>query len=674
LHHAVKNGASKDIIRCLIESSPESITVQDNHMNAPLHAYLKNEKLEGSLSSSIISMLLSPTVASLVDRKNRTSLHLAVIAKKIIRLKALRMIIDANRNSLLAKDSHGRTPLHIAFLEESVGMDILKLLLQDPIQSGIHHRAAMVEDNLGKLPLQFACENGISNEQELSALIEAHPMSIIATDSKGRSPLHALFINKKVAKSVSVATVLALLAGHGDFDGQCTVKMEDEYSSLPIHYAVKNGAASEVIAMLIETQPESACIPNGDGDLPIHLIFSRRNEIIEDGGEPLDFLQMLIRPVSLSREACKTSGSAGSMYPIHIACNYFLSLDIYENILRSYPKCAKMKNSEGLLPLEVFQSQKSNVKNESDASIFMTIQVEIFARNTNIDQFKRNDSLLESIVSRIQSEISNDGVLSETSIILWVWLCSYDNPDDENDNYTDTVDEIFNSIDRDLFNDLLSIKDDHGSSINDIACSKVKTLIQKHYYFVGKFIFEPVPPIHRSHDNVIVGAFLINLNDNGELSSEISKPVVIKFMMKSDSYRREVESRSVFDDNLTDNVVHILFHFSLDGNRVDDIRFKNDIQDEKLLEPLVAQGIDLQYYRSAIVMERGMCDVEDEFNHSLFTKADTVKCLKQVGKALLTFHDHGQCKFHCFIHTKVITYSFFKSVYLLQIWSMVMLH
>jgi len=83
LHHAVKNGALKEVIRCLIESSPESITVQDNHKNAPFHAYLKNEKLEGSLSSSIISMLLSPRVASLVDHKNRTSLHLEVIAKKI---------------------------------------------------------------------------------------------------------------------------------------------------------------------------------------------------------------------------------------------------------------------------------------------------------------------------------------------------------------------------------------------------------------------------------------------------------------------------------------------------------------------------------------------------------------------------------------------------------------
>ena len=83
LHHAVKNGASKEVIRCLIESSPESMTVQDNHKNAPLHAYLKNEKLEGSLSSSTISMLLSPIVASSVDRKNRTSLYLAVIAKKL---------------------------------------------------------------------------------------------------------------------------------------------------------------------------------------------------------------------------------------------------------------------------------------------------------------------------------------------------------------------------------------------------------------------------------------------------------------------------------------------------------------------------------------------------------------------------------------------------------------
>jgi len=48
--------------------------------------------------------------------------------------------------------------------------------------------------------------------------METHPMSIIATDSKGRSPSHALFLNKKVAKSVSVATVLALLADHGDFE------------------------------------------------------------------------------------------------------------------------------------------------------------------------------------------------------------------------------------------------------------------------------------------------------------------------------------------------------------------------------------------------------------------------------------------------------------------------
>jgi len=83
LHHAVKNGASKEVIRCLIESSPESMTVQYNHKNTPLHAYLKNEKLEGSLSSSIISILLSARVASLVDRKNRTSLHLAVIVNKL---------------------------------------------------------------------------------------------------------------------------------------------------------------------------------------------------------------------------------------------------------------------------------------------------------------------------------------------------------------------------------------------------------------------------------------------------------------------------------------------------------------------------------------------------------------------------------------------------------------
>jgi len=166
------------------------------------------------------------------------------------------MIIDENRNSLLAKESHGRTPLHIVFLEESVCMDVLKLLLQDAIQNGLRYRAAMVEDNLGKLPLPFACENGITNKPELASLMEAHPMRIIATDSKGRSPLHALFLNKKVAKSVSVATALALLAGHGNFDRQCTVKLEDEYLSLPIHYAVKNGAASDVIAVLIETQPE----------------------------------------------------------------------------------------------------------------------------------------------------------------------------------------------------------------------------------------------------------------------------------------------------------------------------------------------------------------------------------------------------------------------------------
>mmetsp|Transcript_8743 Transcript_8743/g.10098 ORF Transcript_8743/g.10098 Transcript_8743/m.10098 type:complete len:1855 (+) Transcript_8743:175-5739(+) len=158
LHHAVKNGATKEIIAYLIKSYPSSVCQIDCsgrtalHWNFGANGDQLTSKTGGTIpmhhsyrSSSIITMLLqrdpsqSYNVAPMKDLNakgelHRTPLHYAVelLAKNIvdplpanettgeassscITLKSLKSLVEADELALITKDSLGQTPLHVLF-------------------------------------------------------------------------------------------------------------------------------------------------------------------------------------------------------------------------------------------------------------------------------------------------------------------------------------------------------------------------------------------------------------------------------------------------------------------------------------------------------------------------------------------------------------------------------
>ena len=102
--------------------------------------------------------------------------------------------------SKTATDRRKRTPLHFALGERAASPDIISVLSS----SG----AAQVPDEIGMLPLHYACAFGAS-EEVLYVLAEAYPDAITARDSRQRTPLHFALSNAE-QKSIPAAVRLLL--------------------------------------------------------------------------------------------------------------------------------------------------------------------------------------------------------------------------------------------------------------------------------------------------------------------------------------------------------------------------------------------------------------------------------------------------------------------------------
>jgi len=109
-------------------------------------------------------------------------------------------LADAYPESKTTTDRRGRTPLHFALGDKPASPDVIVLLSS----SG----AAAYPDEIGMLPLHYACAFGAS-EDILFALTDAYPEAIRARDSRKRTPLHFALSNAG-RKTVPAAVRLLL--------------------------------------------------------------------------------------------------------------------------------------------------------------------------------------------------------------------------------------------------------------------------------------------------------------------------------------------------------------------------------------------------------------------------------------------------------------------------------
>uniref|UniRef100_A0A7S4V4K6 Ion transport domain-containing protein n=1 Tax=Ditylum brightwellii TaxID=49249 RepID=A0A7S4V4K6_9STRA len=214
-----------DIVRKLIDCSPETVTWDNSSGQLPLHhacAY--------GASYDVISLLERSYPASTV-----------------------------------AKDNRGRTPLHFAFtatvknngdgddgnVDRNDFCDTVRLLSD----SG----AAFVGDENGMLPMHYACAYGTS-AAALQILFDTHPNSIFANEDKGRTPLHFAMVNAHRPMSPSV---VAFLLSVKDTD---IINIPDNSGDLPLslfakavsfdpYAAEKNENAFKCLELYINAKP-----------------------------------------------------------------------------------------------------------------------------------------------------------------------------------------------------------------------------------------------------------------------------------------------------------------------------------------------------------------------------------------------------------------------------------
>lgn len=339
LHYAVMGGASKEVVKLLLQNYPQAKFMQDRKGRSALAWYfgagdglhVSGESpdpnaiplYDTKLSSNIVHLLLTSKVARIADVTGRTPIHwvACLLAKHYylrrlnatcLSTKVVQMLLDHFAEGLIAQDKHGKTPLHLLFdvvaeqqnvewqrLERNQlirtevdlrtgqidpvyapPLDLVELLLRCP-DAETHRCAAHVEDEEGRLPLHAALSTGTSTSV-IRVMIQSYPTALVhTTDQTLQTPLHAALASPFTAPLQTKETITQLLQAyvtsrHGTFvNGKLALKLEDSYGMYPLHYACQNQACLNVVSILVDHYPRACKFQNGNGDLPVHCLLEQ---------------------------------------------------------------------------------------------------------------------------------------------------------------------------------------------------------------------------------------------------------------------------------------------------------------------------------------------------------------------------------------------------------------
>lgn len=193
LHLACRNGPPLDIVQMLIAASPVTVSMSDSFGWLPLHYACANQASQ----------------------------------------EVLKLLAEQYPESKTCVDKRMRTPLHFALGHTDQPADITTVILLS--ETG----AALFADENGMLPLHYACAYGVG-EDVLRVLTDNHIQTIIATDKRGRTPIH--FAMGNADRPASPGVVNLLISQHA-----AVVDSIDLEGNLPIHLlatraqAVKEG-------------------------------------------------------------------------------------------------------------------------------------------------------------------------------------------------------------------------------------------------------------------------------------------------------------------------------------------------------------------------------------------------------------------------------------------------
>ena len=161
-------------------------------------------------------------------------------------------------------------------------------------------------------------------------------------------------------KSTPLSTINALVTAHCQGRG-CLMMPESNAGRLPIHMAVLKGAASlDVVEYLCRTEPQSLCVTDHEGNLPLHYAAMYASDAV---------IQVLVRSYPA---ACHEANTQSQRWPLHLLCarswggysccdddddddpqQMIVSMDTINMVIQEYPDALKQPDRRGRLPLHV---------------------------------------------------------------------------------------------------------------------------------------------------------------------------------------------------------------------------------------------------------------------------------------------------------------------------------
>lgn len=191
LHLACRNGPPLDIVQMLIAASPVTVSMSDSFGWLPLHYACANQA-----SQEVLKLLAEqyPESKTCVDKRMRTPLHFA-LGHTDQPADVTTVILLSETGAPLFADENGMLPLHYA-CAYGVGEDVLRVLTDNHIQTII------ATDKRGRTPIHFAMGNADrpASPGVVNLLISQHAAVVDSIDLEGNLPIHLLATRAQAVK------------------------------------------------------------------------------------------------------------------------------------------------------------------------------------------------------------------------------------------------------------------------------------------------------------------------------------------------------------------------------------------------------------------------------------------------------------------------------------------
>ena len=429
-----------------------------------------------------------------------------------------------------------------------------------------------------------------SRTADISALFE----SIVAFDVPTQE------VENRIITSPDLTQVRRNKDGRLPLHALCDRGMPDR-SGFPIatltDYLLRDVTTYQsLINVVVDSYPPACLMQDKNFDLPVHLIARRLMEweatwyeIVYQkaakernaSGATASAITKLYQTMSTTIEKlllplvelsdtstllCQTTGSMGTILPLHIASIFTVSVRCLRLILEAYPEAAAIPCDLGILhtfipdeclPLELHDNLSTDSpKWEIELSgTPMSVDSDVPGE----DGIRRSDLLFaynpiephrleKPRIRRLESRINFDALtvfgkvekrLDRAHERVWVWMCSFREPDTGRPTYVNCVKRIISSLPIQSIRYLVSVTSENGAQLMDIASTECLKVIQMRL----EQLYEVETPLERklsseasvsAHEKEVVGQ-LCRLVFNVPDASFPTSFIILPYMLSQEA-------------------------------------------------------------------------------------------------------------------------------------------